>query len=295
MKVYQSLNHANNAESPSIAGLVTIAPAPKGRGNENVAVDRRPTGLTTAKSTDTGHKLTRTPQVGSETRRAATTRFSYSEIPLQTAEELKLRAGRIRAGLARHMTEVVKIGQELRHAKAKLRHGLFLAWVESEVGVSFRTAQLYMRAADWLSNKSEKFSHLPASMIYLLSKQATPREVVDEVVRSVESGSPVSYAELVERVRVGRQKKVNFIPSIRADVKNSTERSLIAVQGIAERQAVKARMKEVVSLLDSYLSQNEFRQIREIFLRPEIRRASWWLGKELIAVLTETTLRGGSS
>ena len=135
---------------------------------------------------------------------APATTFSYTELPEPLATELKSRADKIRHGLSRHAAEVIRVGAELRAAKGKLAHGTFLAWAECEFGISARAAQLYMRASQWIESKSEKFSRLPISTIYLLASATTPPEVADEFTQQIDTGARITYSAVRQRIDEAR-------------------------------------------------------------------------------------------
>jgi len=86
--------------------------------------------------------------------------FDYKSIEPSVARFLRGQAERIRRQGA---TTVLHIGSALVEAKRYLSHGNFLIWVESEVGITARTAQLYMRAALWSKKKGKAVSGFPLS------------------------------------------------------------------------------------------------------------------------------------
>ena len=222
--------------------------------------------------------------------------FEYSQIGADLARELKVRAERIRGGLARHTIEIIRVGSELRAAKQKLPHGMFLAWVESEIGLSRRAAQLYMRAFEWVANKDERFARLPVSIIYLLAAQTTPHEIVNDFVRRVEMGHSVTYSTLRERIESERRTRRNVNPGDRSEAEKSFAITTINPAGvIKQREVARTATRELVNMLRCFLTQNEFNQIREVVLRAELGEARWRFGDELIEALSENRLSDGCS
>jgi hypothetical protein len=51
-------------------------------------------------------------------------------------------------------TSIVWIGRDLLAVKQMLEHGQFVHWVAKECGFSIRTAQNYMRVAEFFEGKS---------------------------------------------------------------------------------------------------------------------------------------------
>lgn len=72
------------------------------------------------------------------------------------APELHEIAERIRARIRRTAMDIIETGQDLIQAKQALGHGKFGEWIEAEFNMSLRTAQNYMRAAEWAEGKSER-------------------------------------------------------------------------------------------------------------------------------------------
>lgn len=73
------------------------------------------------------------------------------------------------------------LGILLREEKSLCPHGKFEGWAQRELGISPRSAENYMAAARFLEGKSEKFAHLPASVIYRLAAPSAPHELVEDV------------------------------------------------------------------------------------------------------------------
>ena len=94
--------------------------------------------------------------------RMSSLRFDYESVPLSVAKFLRGQADRIRRQCA---TSVIQIGKALLEAKRHLSHGGFLRWVECEVCIPVRTAQTYMRVANWASDKGATVAHLSPSAL----------------------------------------------------------------------------------------------------------------------------------
>ena len=79
-------------------------------------------------------------------------------------------------------------GLALLDAKQQLDHGQFHGWVLSQCGFSIRTAERYMRAAEFLEDKYDTVSHLQPSTIYRLSAKNMPASVIEQVLAQRTSG-----------------------------------------------------------------------------------------------------------
>lgn len=124
--------------------------------------------------------------------------FNYAVVPPSVANFLQGQADRIRRLC---VSSAVQTGKALLEAKRYLSHGEFLAWIELEVGISARAAQLYMRAAQWVSKKHENVSHLSPSMLYILSASSTPEELRQEVLNRLEAGERIKVSAIRTRLR----------------------------------------------------------------------------------------------
>jgi len=114
--------------------------------------------------------------------------FDYDCVTSSVAKFLKGQADRIK----RHcVTSIIQIGKALLEAKRHLSHGEFVHWVESEAGIPARTAQAYMRVANWASSKDSMVAQLAPSTLYLLSASSTPKEFVSDVLGRIRAGESI--------------------------------------------------------------------------------------------------------
>jgi hypothetical protein len=141
-------------------------------------------------------------------------KIGFRTLPDATVKELCARAARIKAALHRGLVEV---GHELIEAKATLNHGQFGDWLEREVGMTPRTAQLIMRAYALIS-KNENFSLLGRSALFLLTPSDVPAATRDAVARLVEQGTPPAYTEVRTMISAARRSEPNSVSlAIRAE------------------------------------------------------------------------------
>ena len=126
-------------------------------------------------------------------------RFDYGKLSAPVEKFLRGQAHRIRR---QYSSSIIQIGKALLESKRHLSHGEFLHWVESEVGIPPRTAQAYMRAAQWAVGKSAAVAHLPASAIYVLSASGVPEKFVNEVLQRIEEGAQIGAAAIRQELKV---------------------------------------------------------------------------------------------
>jgi hypothetical protein len=117
---------------------------------------------------------------------------NYDALPSSTRAELSSRAARIKAALHRGLVEV---GRELMGAKDVLNHGGFTKWVETETGMSIRTAELIMRAYR-VAQKYENFSDLSRSALVILGADDLPTSTLQAISDRIAAGDVPTLAEV---------------------------------------------------------------------------------------------------
>lgn len=120
------------------------------------------------------------------------TEVCTQQLPAETVTALAGHAARIKEALQHGLMEV---GRELTEAKALLGHGEFGAWVEREVGMTARTAQMILGAYR-LCLKNEKFSLLGKSALYLLGAPNVPANTRAAIEAQIEAGDIPRHFEV---------------------------------------------------------------------------------------------------
>lgn len=104
--------------------------------------------------------------------------FDYTQFSPGTAAALQSLVPKIREAGQTHIAKAVEMGNHLIAAKSLLRHGFFGKWLDTEFGLSERTAQNYMKAAQ-LVGESATLADFPLSRLYGLSLNLTSGEEED--------------------------------------------------------------------------------------------------------------------
>ncbi len=118
--------------------------------------------------------------------------FNYRSVDDSTAKQLRLQADRIRSAVTRTTASIIEIGVELGAVKKRLEHGAFTRWVEVECGFTIRSAENYIRAAEFADGKNEFVSLLQPTTLYKLSAKSAPPEIVGRVLEQSKSGTPLA-------------------------------------------------------------------------------------------------------
>ena len=189
---------------------------------------------------------------------AITTTSSAEVLSLDTL------ADRIRSRLKRTLADMLATGADLIEAKNKLPHGAFGKWITAEFGMTDRTAQNYMRGAEWAAEhnlKSETVSDLPSATVYKIAADTTPAEIKAEVAEKIRSGSTVDVEQIEMRIDMARaeaakdrrskarRRKIDTAsPAVRRRLEQQ-ERQQAAEK--AKRDAATAEAAAILAKLDS--------------------------------------------
>ncbi len=138
--------------------------------------------------------------------------YDYNQLPTEHREIIRRSARIIKPLLKRTAEDIFIIGGELRAVKEMLQHGRYTEWLEVEFGLSERMAQHFVNVRERLGPKSEKFSVLPPSTLYLLAAPSTPDEAISIVEDRIDKGDRLSVAH-VQRT-IAEQKKLVRILTI---------------------------------------------------------------------------------
>ena len=122
--------------------------------------------------------------------------YDYNQLPSEHREAVRRSARIIKPLLKRTAEDIFIIGGELRAVKEMLPHGKYTEWLGVEFGLSERMAQHFVNVRERLGPKSEKFSVLPPSTLYLLAAPSTPDEAIAVVEERIDAGDRLSVAHV---------------------------------------------------------------------------------------------------
>ena len=121
--------------------------------------------------------------------------FDYDSLPRRDIQFVKRTTRQVNLLLERSTGDIIAIGQKLIEMKARLGHGHWRAWLQTQWPLDISLANRWMNVA----RKCGQFPHLkiPRSTLYLLAANSTPDTLREEFTRRVEAGeSPMTHAEL---------------------------------------------------------------------------------------------------
>jgi hypothetical protein len=132
--------------------------------------------------------------------------------------------------------DLIEIGRNLIAAGDRLKHGLFIPWVETEIGISGRTAQRYMALARLAEKKNDSVSLLLPTTAHRLAAKSAPPEVVDHVLDRAVNGEKVLDCDVEEMFKHARKQ--------RKQAREKDRRSRAASEAAYRRSEAGRRKKE---------------------------------------------------
>lgn len=128
--------------------------------------------------------------------------YDYERIPAADREAVQDAAREIKPQLSTLAESIIEVGRRLGEIKGRVPHGQWGAWLDTEFHLSERMAQHWMNVADKFGDKSEKFSELPVSTLYLLAAPSTPEEAVTEIEEKLDAGERVTVKQVKEVIEL---------------------------------------------------------------------------------------------
>lgn len=132
--------------------------------------------------------------------------YDYNQLPEEHRETVRRSARVIKPLLKRTAEDIFIIGGELRAVKEMLPHGRYTEWLGIEFGLSERMAQHFVNVRERLGPKSEKFSVLPPSTLYLLAAPSTPDEAIAVVEERIDAGDRLSVSHVQRTIEAYKRR-----------------------------------------------------------------------------------------
>ncbi len=133
--------------------------------------------------------------------------FDYGQIADEDARTIaKQAAQRIHANLEATEKHFIDTGNELRKAKAAMKHGAWENWLTAEFGWTKRTAQNYMAVAEKFGDDYPMVSYLPSPIIYRLASDKLDA-LRDTIVTRASNDVPLDRDEVVKLISEASQKQ----------------------------------------------------------------------------------------
>jgi hypothetical protein len=165
--------------------------------------------------------------------------------------------GELHVALKRGTADILTIGGLLGEAKEKIPHGGWLPWLENEFSMSKRSAQNYVRAAEYAA-KYENFAHLKLSpsALLLISRYEQP-EVAEAVIKAAKE----KY--------LGHDQARAIIKKILAEVDRARQQPK-SRRGVSPRDQVNLTFTAAVTALDRVTQTRQADRFAKTAVKPEV-------------------------
>jgi hypothetical protein len=120
--------------------------------------------------------------------------FDYQELDAETRIVVQQRTEEIKVLVRRSAQHIIDIGNKLIDVKARLGHGHFGNWLDSEFGWSDFTARQFMNVAAKFKNENFSDLNFGASALYLLAAPSTPEPARIEAIERARKGETITHS-----------------------------------------------------------------------------------------------------
>ncbi|MBE9170032.1 DUF3102 domain-containing protein [Pleurocapsales cyanobacterium LEGE 06147] len=169
-----------------------------------------------------------------------TRNFDYAALSLETRVFVQQSTRELKDLMRQTAQGIIEIGQKLIAVKAKLGHGQFQAWLQSEFSWSEWTARKYMQVSRVFKTVNFTDLSIASSALYLLASAKTPEEARQEVLERASNGEAIGYAVAKSIVNQHKQETAANAPisttnqvsesSHKADPEDSIEPTTVPAQ-----------------------------------------------------------------
>jgi hypothetical protein len=120
--------------------------------------------------------------------------FDYAALDAETRIVVQQRTSEIKTLMRRSAQDIIDIGQKLIEVKARLGHGHFGGWLESEFGWSQDTAGRFINVAQRFDIPQIADFNIAPSALYALSAPSTPEPARAEAIERAQAGEPITHS-----------------------------------------------------------------------------------------------------
>ena len=177
---------------------------------------------------------------------APQTTFDYSLFDADLSAYLREKTTGIKRLVRRSGQDIINIGQSLIDVKGKLEHGQFYLWLETEIGLNYRTANRFMSVAERFKSEQLLDLDILPSALYELSAPSVPETATKEALNRAKQG---------EKINVSTAKQIKNKHSAANDtVRDKPATAKTAEDPVRQKQVSRDRSAKQHSTPDSELS-----------------------------------------
>jgi hypothetical protein len=194
--------------------------------------------------------------------------FDYADLDDETRAFVQQKAAETHGYLKHTAEAMIKVGQNLLAVKQRIEHGRFMAWVQTEFGISYQTALNCMRIAERFGDKVKNILTLPSSVLYVLAQPSTS----DEIIERVETGQMAPTLEAIKAAREAERAEK------RARVQAEQEKVALQQQLLEERTLSQRERDQLTQQLEQVqrelqerpASSERIREVEKPVIPPEV-------------------------
>jgi hypothetical protein len=202
--------------------------------------------------------------------------FDYAALPADTTEILQSTVLRIRERLK---ASIIETGRDLLSIKNMVEPRTFGRWLEVEFGMTVRTAQNYMAAAELVA-EYETVSHLPTTTLYRLASAPDPVRVA--MVERLDKGETVSKSDISDAVwqhrhaeaeaqRIARTPPAKLKRERTTKERREREREARRLEYEKAEQEERTAARRAIAILRERLDENQFKEFVTLVLASSYR------------------------
>ncbi|MEM7590591.1 MAG: DUF3102 domain-containing protein [Cyanobacteria bacterium P01_A01_bin.83] len=154
--------------------------------------------------------------------------FDYSVFDEDLSAYLREKTTGIKQLVRRSGQDIIDIGQSLIDVKGKLEHGQFYLWLETEIGLNYRTANRFMSVAERFKSEQLLDLDILPSALYELSAPSVPETATEEALLRAKQGEKINVdtAKKIKSKHVATDRNT-LLPNKSAAIKNSAENTVL--------------------------------------------------------------------
>lgn len=143
--------------------------------------------------------------------------FNYEHLAPEVRTDVQESTRRIHELERRTSESIIEIGQHLIRVKARLPHGEFLPWLDSEFGWSQPTASRFMQVAETFGGETIQFEYFAPSALYALASNKVPDDIREGFQQAAEAGEKVTHSAVKEAITARREEEQRRVMLVDAD------------------------------------------------------------------------------
>ena len=164
--------------------------------------------------------------------------FDYSALDENLSAYLREKTTGIKRLVRRSGQDLIDIGKSLIDVKDKLEHGQFYLWLETEIGLNYRTANRFMSVAERFKSEQLLDLDILPSALYELSAPSVPEAATEEALFRAKQGEKINVdtAKKIKRKHIDTDSST-LLPNKPAGVENTAENTVLRQEQVNRQRS----------------------------------------------------------